>query len=209
MEYGIILHIRKGENVCGDGYVIREFENAVLMGVMDGMGWGAKPRETVLRVKRFLRDHAKPDNHHFPDLIQGIHSMMVGTEGVAIALIWIDLKENILYFTGVGGPGAKVMSTKIVEFNTCSGIVGCKVEGIRIEKYEYRPGDRIALYTEGISHRFTFADPNINIMQDVQGIAQQIGEIYGNEKDDYALIVAYDPLREDENGDVINEFLGE
>lgn len=189
MKFGVVERKAPGQEVNGDSYLIEEFDDQVFIGVLDGQGLGEEARAAVEKAKKYIRDNIRSYGVGFADLVQGCHQLLRNTKGVELGMIWVDTKEKILYYTGIGGTEIRIFGPHRVDFPSQRGVVGVHLSGVRIYEYNYFMEDIFVLFTDGISSRFSFADSRVSVSLPPQKLAEQIAELFGKEDDDYVVVV--------------------
>ncbi|RJQ29299.1 MAG: stage II sporulation protein E [Peptococcaceae bacterium] len=188
MQFGIINEALKGQTVCGDAYFIKEFENKVLIAVIDGLGHGSDAAIAANRAVAYLKSHYEKS---LTDIIKGCHEELKKTRGAAIGLALIDLDRFILRYAGVGNIEARVKSRTTIRPVSVSGILGYNLRKVKEEEFPYRPGDLIILHSDGISGKFDFnIFPPEFLGQHPQTIAERIAAEFCRGRDDFTIVVA-------------------
>jgi len=188
MQFGVINRALKGEKVCGDAYFIKEFEDKILISVIDGLGHGADAgvaAETALECiqKNYWRS--------LTEIIKGCHEEMKGTRGAAIGIALIDLNRSTLRYAGVGNIEVRVRSRTRIRPISTNGIIGYNLRKVREEGFPYTAGDTIIIYSDGISGKFDLnLYPPEFLSQHPQKIAERIATEFSRERDDHTIVVA-------------------
>jgi len=184
----VINEALKGQTVCGDAYFIKEFENKVLIAVIDGLGHGSDAAVAANRAVEYLESHYEKS---LTEIIKGCHEELKKTRGAAIGLALIDLDRSVLRYAGVGNIEARVRSRTTIRPVSVNGILGYNLRKVKEEEFPYNPGDLIILHSDGISGKFDFnLFPPEFLGQHPQTIAERIAAEFCRERDDFTIVVA-------------------
>ncbi len=188
MDFGIVYRPKSGHDISGDGYLIREREEATLVCLIDGLGSGEPAAEAAQAAIRCIEVSSTLP---LSDIMVKCHQALRGTRGAVMALLRVSFAESAMTFVGVGNIGIHVRSTALIKPISRNGIVGHRLPRLQEFTYPYTPGDLFVLHTDGISSRFT---PDGALWtegaQDVQTLADEIAQNFGKENDDVTVLVA-------------------
>lgn len=188
MQFGVISEALKGQTVCGDAYFIKEFENKVLIAVIDGLGHGTDAAVAADTTVEYLKNNYRKN---LTEIIKSCHEELKKTRGAAIGIALIDLKSSALRYAGVGNIEVRVKSQTTIRLVSVSGILGYNLCKVREEEFPYRQGDIIILHSDGISAKFDLnLYPPEFLGQHPQTIAERIAAEFGRERDDLTIVVA-------------------
>ncbi|MBP9091905.1 SpoIIE family protein phosphatase [bacterium] len=148
LEIGFISVPHPAEIVCGDGAAAVVMDKMVSILVTDGLGHGEGAAEASRRAVELFRQNAFDSP---TSLVRRIHAELATTRGAALALAQIDLMSDLLTFVGVGNITARIYS-RYSSFGCVSiqGIVGGALGSLKPYEYEWSPGSRMLMYSDGI-----------------------------------------------------------
>jgi phosphoserine phosphatase RsbX len=142
-----------GEKFNGDAAVVRSDSERTLFAVIDGLGHGPKAHEAAQRAVRSL-DEA--------DLAEGLEAIMRllneamrGSRGAAATVCIVH--DGRLSGCGIGNVEIRSRSTQIPLVLT-PGILGRTLREIRCFRGPFGPGARVALFSDGLSARFSLME---------------------------------------------------
>lgn len=188
MKFGVINRALKGEKLCGDAYFIKEFENRILIAVIDGLGHGDDAAAASNAAVEYIKNHYQKS---LTEIIKSCHEELKNTRGAAIGIALIDLKSSTLRYAGVGNIEVRVKSRTVIRPVSINGILGYNLRKVREEEFPYSPGDLIILHSDGISTKFDLnLYPPEFLGQHPQTIAERIATEFGRERDDLTIVVA-------------------
>lgn len=188
MQFGVVRRALKGQAACGDAYFFKEFENEVLIAVIDGLGHGPDAAAAAETAVEYLKNNY---TKNLEEIIRGCHETLKKTRGAAVGIALIDVDLSVLRYAGVGNIRMKVRSQTRIRPVSVNGILGYNLRRVRVEEFPYTPGDLIILYSDGISGKFDLnAYPPQLLEQHSQAIAERIAAEFGEERDDFTVVVA-------------------
>ncbi|MBN1962086.1 MAG: SpoIIE family protein phosphatase [Deltaproteobacteria bacterium] len=190
---GVSQRSCKGELICGD--VIRTFERAALyvIAIADGLGHG---RHANLAATAFC--DAVEQAADISQLEQVIHSAnrnLSSTRGAAVALVVIDRDKSLLHFVGIGNIALQSISQYAIRPISIAGILGRRVRTVKVFSCNIASNDIIAIYSDGISSRFSLStcikeiSSSLGVKATPQEIADKIVSKHGKDIDDASCIV--------------------
>ncbi len=187
LKFAVYQRAKVGYKVNGDAYLIKEYDDGVLVCLVDGLGSGPPAAEaSQVAVDWVAAHHQVP----LPHMLVGCHDALRDTRGAAMALMRINTTARELAFLGVGNVEFHAWSVRPMRPISYSGIVGSRLPSLHEFRFVYTPGDLIVLHTDGISRRFAL-DSVVEQMGPAspQGLAEAIAAGYAKRTDDATLIV--------------------
>jgi len=194
MQFGTVRRALEGQNVCGDAYFIKAFENKVLITVIDGLGHGPDAAVAANTAVEYIKNNYKKG---LTEIIKGCHKEMKRTRGAVIGIALIDLKSSILRYAGIGNIEAIVKSRTMIRPNSQNGILGHNLSEVKEEEFPFNPGDLIILHSDGISKQFDLdLYPPEFFGQYPQTIVERVTAEFGSKSDDLCIVAAREDKRE-------------
>jgi len=143
-----------GEQVNGDGVVIRLEGTRVLVAVVDALGHGPVAADVKHRAVEHLEKVSLELDVR--QIIEGLHRSLRGTRGAAAMVCGLDLGgAGQLEGCGVGNVDLRVLGSHI-PIVLSPGVLGAQVRNIRVFRGEVILGSRLVLFSDGISSRAAF-----------------------------------------------------
>jgi len=192
MHLGIATRPKGGQSINGDAYFVGEYDDKVLLAVLDGVGHGEEANRAARRAIAFLANYRQPG---LETLIQGCHRELRGTRGVVISLSLMNKGNSTLSHAGIGNIESRIITgnNRMVHLISMNGIIGHNLKKVKEFQYPYHPGDTMVMFSDGISSRFMtdlvregIPSP-LNPLVDLPAVAQRILETYS--KDDDATVL--------------------
>jgi len=153
----------------------------------DGSGHGPRAAEASQLAAEQVQAHA---SLALEVILAKCGAVLRGTRGVALALLRLDLGRREMEFVSVGNVELRADSRDRIAPVCSPGVVGRPVRKIRRFSYPLHAGDRLVMFTDGISRRFELGDLGHLSAQDA---ATQILQDFGVRHDDASCLVI-DPL---------------
>lgn len=186
-RYGIFTRSKIGENINGDNYFIRHFEDRSLISVIDGLGHGKDASIASKKAVIYLNENYYKE---LEDIIRELHVFLKHTRGVAISLALINETDGTLDYLGIGNVMTKVFNSphpiRPINYN---GTVGKALRSFKTLSYSWRVGNIIIMTSDGISSRYDVEDGQISLNQHPMLIAKKIFDTYNKKHDDATIIV--------------------
>jgi len=189
LDYGVAMGALHGHPESGDQYLVKEFPNAVLMAVADGLGHGD---EAAYAAKKAIESLMLSESESLIELMNVCHDALKETRGATITMALIH-NEYQVSCLGVGNVAAIHWHKKagdqptIEELFSQGGVVGLRLPHLRVSEFTAGPGDTLILATDGILAQFTRLSPMCHALP--QTIAEHIFKEFRNPKDDALVLV--------------------
>lgn len=129
----------------GDVVITRQEGARALFAVIDVLGHGPEAATVAAMGEAYL--NGVDLDRSVEDWLRGLHEALAGTRGAAAGLARID--GDTLSVTIVGNVAVRSCGTR-VGVVASPGIVGRRMRRIRSDSFSMRPGDRIALFSDGL-----------------------------------------------------------
>jgi len=189
IEYGVAGRPVTGETLNGDGFVVQESDESILVGVLDGLGHGPEAAEATERATEYLSDHA---DEPLVSLVEGCHRALRKTRGVVLALARLDEQDNAMTWLGVGNVDARVFrcGSRWGQSDTLvmrGGVVGYQIPPLQPRPLSLEDGDLLVMATDGIRRSYHQA---LSPLQTVQTNANMVLDGYGDQSDDALVLVS-------------------
>lgn len=140
---------RDGETENGDAALVRRTDDGALIAVLDALGHGERAAEAAAAGVRYLED--APLDRGLRSVVEGLHARLRGTRGAAAMLLLV--RHQHLEGCGVGNVGLRAYRARVPAMLT-PGVLGASLSRLRLFEAQLAPGDRLVLFSDGISSRF-------------------------------------------------------
>jgi len=143
-----------GESVNGDGVVVRQLGDRVLLAVVDALGHGPIAADVKHKACQHLEQVSLELDVRL--IIEGLHKSLRGTRGAAAMICGLVIGPNgQLEGCGVGNVDLRAQGANI-PIVLSPGVLGAHVRTMRVFRGEVSTGSRLVLFSDGISSRAAF-----------------------------------------------------
>jgi serine phosphatase RsbU (regulator of sigma subunit) len=143
----VFLRAKKGEVLCGDKYIIKQYGKGTLYILIDAIGHGKEASLIAGITSQLIEDSI---NMKLPNIIEACNAKLSGTRGAVICFVFYLPEENKAYYYSVGNISCLLVSnTRVVKLNSIPGIFGLKNLDITLSEVETTEKDRLLMFTDG------------------------------------------------------------
>lgn len=178
-----------GCKVNGDVYYIKEFNNKVILALIDGLGHGIEANKAAIRAKELLEE-----NNYKPlkELLYSIDNGMKNTRGAVIGVCIIDKETKIFQYGSIGNVQLRyILNNKTKKFIATNGTLGVSLNTrVNVQQSSYENGGIIAMNTDGISNKWEY-DEYLDIpLHNPAVLSNMIFRDFARDNDDATVLVA-------------------
>ncbi|MEU2114234.1 SpoIIE family protein phosphatase [Streptomyces sp. NPDC016459] len=186
-DIGALCLPADGQPVCGDGYALAHHGDARTALVVDGLGHGP---DAEAATQRALRTFRACSDAPLPHIISALHKALRHTRGAAAAAL--RTASGRAEYCCVGNIRAAVLSPRGVrqQLTGQPGIVGYHHPQPQSRSFELPPDTTVALYTDGIDHRWTHAPSPAHLSLPPALLAASLAHTRRRSRDD-ATVLAF------------------
>jgi len=186
LTVGAVSRCHPGEHLNGDAYLVNHVSsNICTVAVIDGLGHG---KEASLASELAKEQIILKSNLSVDKLMQHVHNSIRGTRGAVIGLARIDTEANKLSFSGIGNIESFVITEKekktLLSFG---GIVGHNMRTPKVFEADFKPGNTLCMYSDGITSRWKPEDIEWN--ESPQKNAEHIINKHSRLNDDATVLI--------------------
>jgi len=175
-----------GETVSGDGWVIADVEQGLLVVIIDALGHGYRAAELARQMESYINQHLSCD---LTWLMTQVHEQFRGSIGAAVSMLYLDYSRQTLQGVAVGNTLIRKCNGHWQSFHAQPGVVGEMLPTLRPFEASLMPQDLIVLSTDGISENIRLSDSPALCYQSVDEIASFFIDNHGKHHDDATVIV--------------------
>jgi len=184
---GVWSRPRKGEDVNGDAYFVREHQGSTLYAVIDGLGHGRGAREASdAAVATFGLWAGEP----LDEILWAAHNALRPTRGAVIGAVIVDRNRETFHYAGVGNVEVRVLNShdpsRPIPTN---GTFGSRVSHIRVWPHRWTEGISLVMASDGLSTTWDAASYPGLLSKDPQLLAGILMRDYGRDLDDATVLV--------------------
>ncbi|HEY6464430.1 MAG TPA: ATP-binding SpoIIE family protein phosphatase [Candidatus Acidoferrales bacterium] len=152
LEVGIVSEPIRGEEFCGDGWVVRHSEDGALLMVVDGLGHGPLASEAAREAEQVFSSTKAPS---LVGILTDIHDALRKTRGAAVAIAKIDVQKGLLTFAGIGNIGGAIVTQDSGRNMTShNGTLGQRMERAQEFTYPWNSDSILVMYSDGLVSRW-------------------------------------------------------
>lgn len=147
-RYSVLTRPKPGETVNGDAYFIRHTRKGIFCAVIDALGHGVEAHRTAERALELLEICFREP---LAEIVAACHEGLRHTRGVAMGLCSILSREQAVEHLAIGNVETRICRPEQVHTFCFNGTVGMQMERHQATIYPFRQGDRLIMFTDGIS----------------------------------------------------------
>jgi anti-sigma regulatory factor (Ser/Thr protein kinase) len=187
-EFGAISVAVAGEIECGDAWRIVDRGDLTAILVVDGLGHGPlAATASKAAVGAFNERPFDPPS----EALQHLHRALSGGRGAAAAVAVMDPRASHIAYAGIGNIAGSVVSSErsrgMVSHN---GILGVQIRRQQQFAYDYSPGDRVVMHSDGMSARWSMSTYPGLFQRHAAVIAGVLYRDHARLKDDVTVVVS-------------------
>lgn len=189
IEWGFATMPLRGQDVSGDSYLIKPFQNGILMVVVDGLGHGHEAAAASEIAISTLDTYA-----HEPiiPLVKRCHEALRGTRGVVMSIASFTLLARMITWLGVGNiegillreDAKSAISRERLLLR--GGVLGYQLPPLKESMIPVITGDTLIFVTDGIRSGF---ETGLKLSDKPQQIADSIMAQFARGTDDALVLV--------------------
>jgi anti-sigma regulatory factor (Ser/Thr protein kinase)/serine/threonine protein phosphatase PrpC len=178
-------HPRMGLN--GDAFIIKQWEESALVGVIDGLGHGQWAQRATQTARRYVENHSA---QLLGETFRSVGRLCRATRGVVMALARFDWKQEKLTFASVGNIETRIFnSPEPVKFVIRRGIVGLNAPNPVVTQHHWEPGNIMVMHSDGVGTRWQWEDFPELASESATVTAQRLLHVLAKEEDDATVVV--------------------
>ncbi len=173
--------------VNGDTFVIQQWGESALVGVIDGVGHGQFAYSAAQAARQYVERHY---DQPLADIFLGVARTCRATRGVVMGLARFDWGQGTLTFASVGNVEARVFdSPEPMNFVVPRGILGLTARRPVVTQHRWAPSNVMALYSDGLSTHWRWSDFPHLAEASATVAAQELLHAFAREADDATVVV--------------------
>jgi anti-sigma regulatory factor (Ser/Thr protein kinase) len=148
LAIGAATRPRLNADVNGDAFVIKQWAESALVGLIDGLGHGQFAQRAAQAARQYVESHF---DLPLAQIFRGAGHACRATRGVVMALARFDWARERMVFASVGNIEARVLSqAEPVRFIIRRGIVGLNAPSAVVTEHPWPPGNVLVLHSDGL-----------------------------------------------------------
>jgi anti-sigma regulatory factor (Ser/Thr protein kinase) len=187
LSNGVVQAPARGENVCGDAWIVTHTSMGATVMVADGLGHGPLAAEAANCAARIVRSAGDQDP---AAVLQQVHLALRPTRGAAVAIAQIDLGRSTVRYAGVGNiSGLMIEPRGIQRLVSHNGTAGAQVRRIQQFEYAWPRNGLLVMFSDGLASTWDFAAYPALRNHDPAVIAGVLYRDHNRGRDDATVIV--------------------
>jgi len=186
-QFGAVTRPHPKMELNGDAFVIKEWDQHALVGVIDGLGHGLYAHQASEAARDYIERHYRQP---LQDIFLGVDRICRSTRGVVMALARLNNPENKMIFGSVGNIECRVVGAeKPLNFIMRRGVIGNNAPKPRITEHEWDTSHIMILHSDGVSSRWRWSECMHLANQSASHIAQHLIRKFSSTEDDATVLV--------------------
>jgi anti-sigma regulatory factor (Ser/Thr protein kinase) len=185
-EVGVATRARNYAPANGDAFIVKEWGNTLLAGVIDGLGHGEHAQDAALTAQRYVMGHY---DRPLEDIFAGVTRACRSTRGVVMALAKFETPTQ-MSFSNFGNIEVKAWSgTTRLQFHVQRGILGIEARKANVQQLTWAPGWLLAMHSDGVRSNWQWSDLSSFNREPAQVTAHRILHDFGKMDDDATVVL--------------------
>jgi len=173
----------------GDAFVIRQWEDNALVGIIDGLGHGQFAQRAAQAARQYIEQHF---DQTLDNLFRGVSRACSATRGVVMALVRFEGATQTFTLASVGNIEVRLMGNS-APFKPIvrRGIVGLASAPKPVPtRHSWPSGSFLIMHSDGVTARWHWDELFEMMREEAATIAQRLLLRYGRIEDDATVLVA-------------------
>ncbi len=143
-----------GQEECGDGWLDQQPDGMARLVIADGLGHGPSAADAARAAIRTARERA---TERLAALLERMHGALRSTRGAAVAIAEIDVRGQVVRFSGIGNIAAAVAadSGPIRRLVSMAGTVGHELRKINEFTYPWNSNSLLVMHSDGLQTQWS------------------------------------------------------
>lgn len=185
-DVGVATRSRRDAPANGDAYIVKEWNESLLVGVIDGLGHGEPAQKAAIAAQRYVIDHF---DRPLESICEGVNRACRATRGVVMALARFTTPSE-LEFVNHGNIEIRAWSgDERRHFIARRGIFGAEPQEVKVQRHDWQAGWILALHSDGLDPRWTWENvPDFHATL-AQPLATHLLRRFDKDEDDATVVV--------------------
>jgi anti-sigma regulatory factor (Ser/Thr protein kinase) len=187
LAFGVATRPRRSGQPNGDGFVVVQWAESALIGVIDGLGHGQFAHRAAQAARQYVESHF---DMPLDQIFLGTGRACRATRGVVMALARFDWGESRLTFATVGNILARVFPrSEPFKFVIRRGVIGLNAPSPRVTEHSWPLDHVLVLHSDGVSTHWSWQDFPGWANRPAAAMAQDLLRAKAKDDDDATVIV--------------------
>lgn len=172
----------------GDAFVIKQWADQALLGVIDGLGHGPSAHKAAHAARSYVEHHF---DQPFRDLFRGVERACRATRGVVMGLARVELTRSVAIISVVGNVEVRLLGiSPPPRIAIRRGILGSHAPEVVAEENPWGPGAVLIMHSDGVQARWHARDYADLSAEAPALVARRLLQTFGKAEDDATVLVA-------------------
>jgi serine/threonine protein phosphatase PrpC len=186
LDIGVASRPYPGQRLNGDSFIIKRWDNFILVGVIDGLGHGQYAYRASQKARDFIERHY---DQSLTNIFNGVSRTCHATRGVVMALTRFDFDQDRFTVASVGNIEIRIFNNEIpFRYIIRRGILGTNSPKPVETVHEWELGNIMLLFSDGIKSTWRWADYRHIEDKSAAQIAQGLMDALCKDTDDATII---------------------
>lgn len=187
LAVGVATRPRTFGQPNGDAFVVHQWEESLLVGVIDGLGHGQFAHRAAQTARQYVESHF---DLPLDQVFRGTGRACRATRGVVMALARFDWGRGRLSFASVGNILVRVFPrSEPFHFLIRRGVIGLNAPGAMVTEHAWPPDHVLVLHSDGVSTHWGWQDRPGWIDRPAAAMAQELLQARSKAEDDATVVV--------------------
>ena len=187
LAFGVATRPRQPGEDNGDAFVVKQWAESALVGVIDGLGHGQFAHRAAQAARQYVESHF---DLPLDQIFRGVGRACRATRGVVMALARFDWGQGRLAFASVGNIEVRVFpSSEQFPFSIRRGVIGLNAPNAVVTEHPWPPDHVLVLHSDGLRTHWSWKDFPGLADQPAPALAQEFLRLLAKEEDDATVIV--------------------
>ena len=187
LAFGVATRPRLAEAENGDAFVIKQWGESALLGVIDGLGHGPFAHRAAQAARQYVEGHC---DRPLEQIFCGTDRACRATRGVVMALARFDWGRGLLTFASVGNIEIRIFPhSDPFQFCIRRGIIGLNAPGAVVTEHSWPLDHLFMLHSDGLRTHWNWQDFPGLTDQPASTQAQDFLRLLAKEEDDATVLV--------------------
>lgn len=187
LTFGAATRQYPGMKINGDAFIIKKWNDSVMVGVIDGLGHGQWAQRASQTAKNYIESHV---TQPLADIFRGTGRSCRSTRGVVMALARFDWLQEKVTIASIGNVDVRIFNNdEPLKLIVRRGIVGLNAPNPVVSEQHWNPEGIMILHSDGLRTRWRLEDfPGLENRQ-ANVIARQLLHHLARDNDDATVVV--------------------
>jgi anti-sigma regulatory factor (Ser/Thr protein kinase) len=187
LAFGVATRPRQPGAENGDAFVIKQWAESALVGIMDGLGHGQFAHRAAEAARQYVESHY---DQPLDQVFRGVGRACRATRGVVMALARFDWGLGRLTFASVGNIEVRVFPrSEPFHFIVQRGVIGLNAPNAVVTDHPWPSDHMLVLHSDGLRTHWGWKDFPDAADKPAPALAQELLRSLAKEEDDATVIV--------------------